>query len=97
MAQRSLALATLPDGGPSNPYIRLFRAVLAQALRDYDAEEWLATQDGELVCLLADVEREAVVRALEGGDVRKQKRGGVQLDPKAPPLPRETGCIPRVA
>ena len=77
MAQRSLALATYPERETGNPYVRLFRAVLAQALRDDDAPQWLETRDGELVCLLADVEREAVVRALERGDVPKRRMRGV--------------------
>jgi hypothetical protein len=84
MAQRPLALATLPDGGPSNAYIRLFRAVLAEALRDDDAAHWLETRDAELVCLLADVEREAVIRALELGDVPK-RRFRARVEPSKAP------------
>jgi hypothetical protein len=76
MAQRSLALSTYPEREAGNAYVRLFRAVLAEALRDDDAAEWLETRDGQLVCDLADVERAAVVRALERGEVPRRKMRG---------------------
>lgn len=38
------------------PERRLFRYVLAVALQDEDALEWLASEDGRLVCDLADVD-----------------------------------------
>lgn len=73
MAQRSLALSTFPERDTGNAYVRLFRAVLAEALRDDDAPEWIQTCDGQLVCDLAGVEREAVERALARGDVPKRR------------------------
>lgn len=59
-------LATYPDREGENGHVRLFRAVLAQALRDEDAHEWIGTDDAELVCLLADVDRDAVRDAITG-------------------------------
>lgn len=73
MAQRSLALSTYPEREASNAYVRLFRAVLAEALRDDDAAQWIETADAALVCSLADVEREAVARAILRGDVPRRK------------------------
>lgn len=46
------------------PVKALFRSVLLEALRNEDAAEWLASDDGQLVCDLADIEPEAIVRML---------------------------------
>lgn len=48
-----------------NPERRLFRYVLAIALQDDDALEWLASEDGRLVCDLADVDRGYVTEKIE--------------------------------
>ncbi|MEE4537561.1 MAG: hypothetical protein V2J51_03595 [Erythrobacter sp.] len=71
MAQ--LVLSNMRERESGNAYVRLFRAVLAEAVRDDDALEWLASADGALVCDLADVERDAVRLALERGDVPKRR------------------------
>lgn len=47
-------------------YVRLFRAVLAEALRDDDALRWLQSPDGRLVCDLAGVDAAWVLRKLGG-------------------------------
>ena len=47
--------------------------MLAEALRDDDAPQWIQTRDGQLVCDLAGVEREAVERAILRGDVPKRR------------------------
>jgi hypothetical protein len=64
--QQRQALATFPDGDSENSCLRLFREVLASALRDDDAETWLRSTDGQLVCLLADVDRDWVLRVIVG-------------------------------
>ncbi len=66
-------LATFPERENANAYVRLFRAVLAEAVKHDDAAEWIQTCDGQLVCDLALVEREAVERAILRGDVPKRK------------------------
>lgn len=66
-------LATFPDGDGENSGVRLFREVLALALRDDDAEAWLCSNDGQLVCWLADVDREAVLLAFRRGLTAKRK------------------------
>lgn len=77
MAQRSLALSTFPEREAGNDYVRLFRAVLVEAVRCDDAADWIRTRDAAMVCALADVEREAVERAILRGDVPRRKvRGG---------------------
>jgi hypothetical protein len=53
-----------------NPELHLWRRVLAEALRDDDAERWLKTDDAALVCTLAQVERDAVARA-HGVELRR--------------------------
>jgi hypothetical protein len=73
MARQPATLSTLPERGGDNAYVRLFRAVLAEAVRCDDAEQWIKTADAALVCALADVEREAVERAILRGDVPKRK------------------------
>lgn len=47
------------------PERRLFRYVLAVALQDEDALEWLASEDGRLVCDLADVDRNFATEKVE--------------------------------
>lgn len=74
MAQRSLALSTFPEREAGNAYVYLFRAVLVEALRDDDAAQWIQTRDGQLVCDLAGVEREAVERAIMRGDVPTKRK-----------------------
>lgn len=66
-------LATLEQRGPDRAHVRLFRAVLAEAVRCDDAAQWIRSQDAVLVCALADVEREAVERAILRGDVPRRK------------------------
>jgi hypothetical protein len=53
-----------------NPDLVLWRTVLAVALREDDAAEWIITKDAAMVCALAQVEHEAVMRAYRAnGDV----------------------------
>ena len=57
--------ATEFDGEAApDPVRRLFRTVLAQALRDPDRIEWLRSPDGRLVCDLAQVNADWVLRKL---------------------------------
>jgi hypothetical protein len=46
----------------------------ANALQDADAAEWIMTRDGALVCSQADVDHEAVQRAIRCGGVPRSKR-----------------------
>lgn len=93
MAQRSLALSTFPEREAGNAITRLFRAVIAEAVRCDDALDWIATADAALVCALADVEREAVERAILRGDVpRRRVRGGIIGSHDAPPLTQKHGA-----
>ena len=58
-------LSTEPDSEAAHdPVRRLFRAVLAQALRDPDCIDWLRSPDGRLVCDLAQVNADWVLRKL---------------------------------
>jgi hypothetical protein len=55
---------------------RLFRYVLGIALHDDDALEWLACDDGRLICELAGVEPEYLRRKLvERSSCDRQQRG----------------------
>ncbi|MGY6636936.1 MAG: hypothetical protein ACXIUO_07355 [Erythrobacter sp.] len=76
--------------GGDNAYLRLFRAVLAEAVRDPDAAQWIKTQDGAMVCALADVERAAVERAILRGDVPKPR---AQTPSKPPSRRKKCGNI----
>lgn len=73
MTRQAVTLSTLQERGPERAYVRLFRAVLAEAVRCDDAAQWIQTEDGAMVCALADVEREAVERAILRGDVPRRK------------------------
>jgi hypothetical protein len=66
-------LATVQQRGQACAITRLFRAVLAEAVKDDDAAQWIQTKDAQLVCDLAGVECEAVQRAIDRGDVPKRK------------------------
>lgn len=57
-----------------NPHLHLWRTVLALALRDPDAARWLASDDAATVCSLAEVERDAVVRAMRAGLPQNSER-----------------------
>jgi len=57
-----------------NPDLVLWRTVLAVALREGDAAEWISTKDAAMVCALAQVEHEAVMRAYRAGLTRIKKR-----------------------
>lgn len=58
-------LSTELDGeAVPDPVRRLFRTVLAQALRDPDRIDWLRSPDGRLVCDLAQVNADWVLRKL---------------------------------
>jgi len=57
-----------------DPELHLWRKVLAEALHDDDALEWLASDDGETVCSLASVDRDAVLRAFDTGVTRLRRR-----------------------
>lgn len=59
-----MAPATFPDEPESKGEQRLFVAVLREALKGDDALEWLASDDGRLVCALAGFEPEYLVRKL---------------------------------
>jgi hypothetical protein len=54
----------LETGSTGDPVKALFRAVLALALKDADAIEWLRSEDGQLVTELADVDRDWVLRVI---------------------------------
>jgi hypothetical protein len=49
---------------------RLFRHVLALALQEDDALDWLASRDGMLVCAIADVDPDFASRAVKARRVR---------------------------
>lgn len=54
----------LESGCAGDPVKALFRSVLALALKDADAVQWLQSDDGRLVTELADVDRDWVLRVL---------------------------------
>ena len=66
--------ATLQEREGECGITRLFRMVVVLAVRDPDAARWIRSKDGELVCALANLERAAVQRAIEGGHVPKTYR-----------------------
>jgi hypothetical protein len=67
-----LPFFTRGEAMAQNPELHLWRAVLALALRDDDAAQWLRTDDAATVCSLAGVEREAVA-LVHGVELRRKK------------------------
>lgn len=57
-----------------NPDLALWRTVLAVALSDDDAAEWIRTKDAATVCALAGLDHEGVIRAYQAGLPRFGRR-----------------------
>ena len=57
-----------------DPELHLWRKVLTEALHDDDAAQWIRTQDAAMVCALAGLDRDAVLRAFDTGVTRLRRR-----------------------
>ncbi|MGY6549339.1 MAG: hypothetical protein ACXIU7_10080, partial [Roseinatronobacter sp.] len=68
------ALCTRGEAMAQNPELHLWRRVLAEALRDDDAADWIRTKDAATVCALAELDHAGVMRAYRAGLPEFRKR-----------------------
>ncbi|MGY6548107.1 MAG: hypothetical protein ACXIU7_03760, partial [Roseinatronobacter sp.] len=68
------ALCTRGEAMAQNPELHLWRRVLAEALRDDDAADWIRTKDAATVCSLAGLDHAGVARVYEAGLNQPRRR-----------------------